>query len=218
VYNSQVSPSGRRLLIEGTFTRIAHRVRHQLAQINLGTKRARLNLWRNRKLNTTTCSRHFYGRDAAFSPDERTIYMTSTEGTGTSPFCGGGVVAFTNRLRGNTAPARAKWVNYTGQDSIYSVAASAANVYIGGHERYADNKRLADGVCAPGCVPRKGIGDISASTGKATAWNPTRSRGIGADDLVITKGGLWVASDTHFGSLYCAKKKHPGICFLPGRA
>jgi hypothetical protein len=219
VYNAQVSPSGDALLIEGTFTRIAHRIRHQLAEITLGARRARLNRWHNRKLNTTTCSRSFYGRDAAFSPDERTIYMTSTAGTGTSPFCGGAVTAFTNRPRGNTTPARWKWSNYTGQDSLYAVAASAGNVYIGGHERYANNARSASGTCATAdCVSRVGIGDISPRTGKATAWNPGRSRGIGVHELLITRGGLWVASDTYFGSVKCAGLYHPGFCFFPGRA
>lgn len=219
VYNSQVSPNGRALLIEGSFTRVAHRVRHQLAEINLGTTRARVNRWHNRKLNTTTCSRNFYGRDAAFSPNERTIYLTSTAGTGTSPFCGGAVSAFTNNPRGNTTPVRWKWSNYTGQDSLYAVAASADNVYIGGHERYANNARTANGTCATAdCVSRVGIGDISARTGKATVWNPGRSRGIGVDDLVITRGGLWVASDTYYDSVECAGQYHPGICFFPGRA
>ena len=35
-----------------------------------------------------------------------------------------------------------RWVNYAGCDSLFAVAADRRNVYIGGHERWANN---ADG-------------------------------------------------------------------------
>jgi hypothetical protein len=35
------------------------------------------------------------------------------------------------------------WVNYTGCDSLYSAAADGSTVYVGGHERWADNPRAA---------------------------------------------------------------------------
>lgn len=212
VYNQQVSRSGDRLLIEGSFTHVGGRLRHQVAELKLGPDAATVTKWRNYRLNHTACSKHmvFYGRAAGFSPDEKTIYLAATGYRGSSPFCDA-LTAFTN-----TAPARVKWINKTGGDSLYAVAAAPRNVYIGGHERWANN---ADGLdsCGPGCVPRPGIGAINARTGKATKWNPTRDRGHGADDLLLTRAGLWVASDTYFHSVRCAKKFHPGICFFPGR-
>ena len=34
----------------------------------------------------------------------------------------------------------------------------------------------------------------------ALAWNPTKDRGVGGKDLLVTARGLWVASDTaHIG-------------------
>jgi hypothetical protein len=66
-------------------------------------------------------------------------------------------------------------------------------------------------------VRRPGIGAINAVSGQAAKWNPTRDRGHGADDLLLTRAGLWVASDTYFHSVLCAHKHHPGICFFPGR-
>jgi hypothetical protein len=151
-----------------------------------------------------------HGRSATFSPDQKTIYLAATGFEGSSPFCDG-VTAFTN-----TATATVDWINKTGGDSLYSVAASETDVYIGGHERWANNPD-GENSCGPGCVPRPGIGDISAHSGKATPWNPTRDRGHGADDLVLTSAGLWVASDTYLKSSRCAGKYHPGICFFPGR-
>lgn len=212
VYNQEVSANGRRLLVEGDFDKLGGRTRHQLAELDLGPRHATLNPWRNYRLNHTRCSSDmiFYGRAAAFSPDGRTIYLAATGFQGTSPFCDA-VTAFTN-----TSPARVKWINKTGGDSLYAVAASDQDVYIGGHERWADNPHGTDS-CGPGCVSRRGIGAISPTTGKALRWNPTRSRGHGADDLLLTGAGLWVASDTFFHSKQCAGAFHPGICFFPRR-
>lgn len=213
VYNQQLSPSGKRLLIEGSFTHINGDLRLQMAELNLGPRHVTLNRWHNYKLNHSYCTRtnQFYVRAATFSPDEKTIYLATSGTQGSSPYCDA-AVAFTN-----TPAAKVKWINKTGGDSLYSVAATARNVYVGGHERWANNPYGLNS-CGPGCVSRPGIGLIKAGTGKAGAWNPTRSRGHGADDLVITAAGLWVASDNFFDATQCAGAYHPGICFLPGRA
>ena len=69
--------------------------------------------------------------------------------------------------------------------------------------------------CGPGCVSRPGIGDVDATTGLATAWNPTRTRGHGAGDLFLDLAGdLWVSSDAPVGSK-CGGVFHPGICEFP---
>jgi hypothetical protein len=47
-------------------------------------------------------------------------------------------------------------------------------------------------------------------------WNPTRGRGLGADDMLVTAAGLWVASDNQANTSQCAGEYgHSGICFLP---
>jgi hypothetical protein len=211
VYNQQVSPSGTRLLFEGIFTSVAGQPRQQLAELNLTRRAATLNGFSNATLNSTNCTpnEQFYARAAAFSPDERTVYIATTGYNGSSPYCDA-AVAFTN-----TPDASVTWINKTGGDSLYSIAASSTDVYIGGHERWANNPEGRDS-CGTGCVSRPGIGDISAASGQATSWNPTRDRGLGADDLLLTGAGLWVASDTYYGSTRCAGRYHPGICFFPG--
>ena len=54
-----------------------------------------------------------------------------------------------------------------------------------------------------------------ASSPSPSSWNPTRSRGAGADDLVVAFGGLWVGSDNKNAAIQCGREYHPGICFLP---
>lgn len=47
-------------------------------------------------------------------------------------------------------------------------------------------------------------------------YNPTRGRGKGADDMLRTSAGLWIASDNAQNTSKCAgEDNHTGICFLP---
>src|SRR5262249_1011192 len=110
----------------------------------------------------------------------------------------------------------AVWVNKTGCDSLLSVAATSTIVFVGGHERWANNPLGCDSA-GPGAVSRPGIGALSAVTGKAASWNPTRSRAIGADDMYLDPdGNLWVASDTGNAEFtLCGGQFHPGICMFP---
>ncbi|HEX9066736.1 MAG TPA: hypothetical protein VF843_16625, partial [Streptosporangiaceae bacterium] len=67
----------------------------------------------------------------------------------------------------------------------------------------------------PGGIPAPGMEGLSPATGKLI-FNPGRSRGLGADDMLATKAGLWIASDNLEGSDRCAGVAgHAGICFLP---
>jgi hypothetical protein len=68
-------------------------------------------------------------------------------------------------------------------------------VYVQGHQRWLDNPQGHDNA-GPGAVSRPGIGAIDPTSGKALAWNPTKDRGVGGKDLLVTARGLWVASDT----------------------
>ena len=107
-----------------------------------------------------------------------------------------------------------KWINYTGCDSMFSTAADASTAYFGGHERWSQNPNGCD-FAGPGAIDAPGMEGLSPDTGLLTL-NPTRSRGEGADDMLITSAGLWIASDTQNGSIQCGGKfNHAGICLLP---
>ncbi len=105
-------------------------------------------------------------------------------------------------------------MNYTGCDSLYSAAADASTAYFGGHERWSSNPDDCD-QAGPGAIAAPGMEGLSPATGALT-FNPTRARGLGADDMLITSAGLWIASDNLDGGVQCAGKSgHSGICFLP---
>jgi hypothetical protein len=56
---------------------------------------------------------------------------------------------------------------------------------------------------------------LSPTTGALT-FNPTRARGLGADDMLLTGAGLWIASDNLDGGQSCGGVDGlAGLCFLP---
>lgn len=224
VYNSQVSHAGDRMLIEGVFTSIDGAPRQQMAVLDLGSSAVSLDGWTSSEFERACAPvESFYERAGAWSPDDATIYGAATgykpasgPGSGTNDPRSGlcdSVAAFPSTNTGVSST----WINYTGCDSYYAVAADAANVYVAGHERWADNPNGCD-YAGPGALSRPGIASMDPATGQATDWNPTRSLGHGADDMVLTNAGLWVASDNWTNGM--AQKcggvgKHGGICFLP---
>ena len=108
------------------------------------------------------------------------------------------------------------WINYTGCDSLYSVAADASTVFIGGHQRWISNGDECDrNNAAPGRA-QSGLGEITPTTG-ADQPGPTRGRGLGAADLLRTSAGLWIGSDNQANTAGCGTVSggRMGICFLP---
>jgi hypothetical protein len=76
----------------------------------------------------------------------------------------------------------------------------------------------SDGYKAPGMEglqPSTGHLYVN-STGSAGYY--ARARGFGADDMLLTSAGLWIASDNFDGSEWCGNFENlSGICFLPYR-
>jgi hypothetical protein len=225
VDNSQLSHSGSKLLIEGVFTSIDNQHRQQMAVLDLDGSTVALDPWDSPELDAQVCNSNetYFNRAGAWSPDDNTIYGAST---GYKPPTGPGSVTFLPRAglcdaaySFSAAPGaqQHQWINYTGCDSYYAVVADDTQVYVAGHERWANNPLGCDRA-GSGALARPGLASLNVTDGQATAWNPTRSLGHGADDLVLTPAGLWVASDTfkQGDSQMCAGKyNHGGICFLP---
>ena len=207
----RISPNGTRMLATGVYSAINGQARSQVVILDLGATSARLDAWKPPSLSLPCdeLEEPFYVRAATWSPDGSRVYLATTGFKGESPLCDA-AVAFSSAASA-TQPI---WINKTGCDSLYAVAADASTVYIGGHERYIDNPAACDNL-GPGASDRPGVGAISPSTGHSVAWNPTRSRGHGASDMLRTSAGLWIASDTYLNSTSCGAKFHPGICFFP---
>jgi hypothetical protein len=235
VYNQQLSHSGNLDLVEGDFTSVGGLGRQQIFMLNLSGSTAQVTGWSSPEFDGSKgnlphgyayqCSLKdaFYIRAAAWSPDDLTIY---TSATGFNPWNWStskprtGLCDSVAAFPGTQAEVTHKWVNYTGCDSLYSVAADSSAVYIGGHERWANNANGCNHQ-GPGALPAPGLGGFNLSTGalitnaSGTAGLYSRSRGRGADDLLGTSDGLWIASDNFGGGTSCGGTPgFAGICFL----
>ena len=153
-----------------------------------------------------------YMRDVDFSP-RRLILRVRLDRVRAAVRAGRRRVCATRRpgSRPRTShPTRPTWINYTGGDTLHSVAVTDLAVYVQGHQRWLDNPNGRD-YAGPGAVSRPGIGAIDPTTGKALSWNPTKTAASAARTSWSPRAGLWVASDTaHIGH-----ETHMRIALLP---
>jgi hypothetical protein len=225
VYNQQLSPDGAHVLAEGTFTKVESNARQQIFMLNLGSSHGNVSTWYSTEFNQFCADKHpFYIKAAAWSPSQSTVYVADTgfvpQGWNHQfPLTGlcDAVAAFPATRTGGLSH---EWINYTGCDSLYSVAADDSAVYVGGHERWADNASGCN-QAGPGAIPARGLGGFTPGGTLLTAPGGTtglytRGRGLGADQIYRTFGGIWIASDNEDGTDTCGNASGlAGICFLP---
>ena len=204
-----ISPNGTRLVATGNFATVNDQGRLRAFMLNLGAT-ATLSTWHAPRFDDDC---YVWGRqDSAqgvdFSPDGTYFVIVATGGpTGTNGMCDAAARFETANVSSTVQPT---WINWTGGDSLYSVAITGPAVYVGGHQRWLDNPLGFDSA-GPGAVSRPGIGAIDPVTGRALSWNPTKSRNHGTMVLYATPQGLWVGSDgEEFGH-----EDHAGIGFAP---
>jgi len=227
IYNQQLSPNGNDVLVEGDFTSVGGAARQQIFMLGLGATAGTVTAWNSPEFSQfCAVNRPFYIQAATWSPDGTEVYIADTgknpdAWSHTFPLTGlcSAVAAFPATL----GTVSHDWVNYTGCDSLYSVAADSSAVYVAGSERWANNpngcNHTGSGfVNAPGMggfTPGATGGTLLENSGN-TAGLYSRARGLGADDMLLTGAGLWVASDNLKGSATCGGVSgHAGICFLP---
>jgi hypothetical protein len=213
VYRFAVDPAGTRLVGVGNFTTVGGQSHPRVFMLNLGTTSASVSGWHYTPTGQMCAASSLpdYMRDVDFSPDGSYFVTVST---GFVPQTGQIGIALCDAAArfetANLAPTRPTWINYTGGDTLHSVAVTDQAVYVQGHQRWLDNPQGRDSA-GPGAVSRPGIGAINPTTGLALSWNPTKDRGVGGKDLLVTARGLWVASDTaHIGH-----ETHMRIALLP---
>jgi hypothetical protein len=201
VYRFAVNPAGTRLVGVGNFTAVGGQTRWRAFMLDLGAT-ATVSGWQYPPLQNMcqAASLPDYVKDVDFSPDGSWFAVVAT---GFVPQAGGigrDLCDATARFETNVLnPFRPTWINYTGGDTLHSVAATDVAVYVQGHQRWLDNPQGRNSP-GPGAVSRPGIGAIHPTTGLALSWNPTKDRGVGGKDLYVTSQGLWVGSDTtHIG-------------------
>lgn len=217
VVELDANAAGSRLVVLGNFRQVGGQPRMQVAMIDLTTNR--VSTWStNRFPNGPAGSATAYQcypvfetamRDVEFSPDGSYFVLVTTGGApdrNAVSLCD----TATRWETTTTAGARETWRNCTGGDTLYSVAITASSaggaVYVGGHQRWLDNCGGRDAPVA-GSFAADGIGAINATTGRAIrTWNPGRTRGVGAEELVANADGLHIGSDTEsLGGEYHAR-------------
>jgi hypothetical protein len=218
VYNQQLSHGGSLDLVEGDFTSVGGRSRQQIFMLNLTGSTAQVTGWTSADFNEHCWfSEPFYLQAASWSPDDSTVYIGTTgfhlyNWNGSFPLTG--ICDVAAAYPATQQSVSHKWINYPGCDSLYSTAADASTAYFGGHERWSENPRGCDRE-GPGAISAPGMEGLSPSTG-ALIFNPTRARGLGADDMLVTDAGLWIASDNMNNASQCGGVfQHAGICFMP---
>ena len=210
------NPSNTQLVAVGNFTSVNGMARSQIAQYDIsGPTTYALAPWYT-TLFTSSCSPNFETimSDVEYSPNGAFFAVSSTAAWGGSSSATGGngcdvVARFESS---STSPtSRATWTAYTGGDSTWTVEVTDNVVYVGGHQSWQNNP-IGANVANQGAVSRPGIAGLNAVNGMPWSWNPTRTRGVGVQDMLATSQGLWVGSDTDRIGAY---EYHARIALLP---
>ena len=241
VYNQQLSHSGSLVLVEGDYTSVGGLNRRQIFMIDVSGTTATVTGWTspefdgsdpnatlnpNDKYFNCGASHPFYIHAAAWSPDDSEIYIADT---GVKPILWNGTFPMPGLCDGAAAfPATqtqvfSDWIASDGCDSLYSAAADSSAVYVAGHNRWFNNQNACNRM-GSGAIPAPGLAGLTpGATGGTLIENSTntaglysRSRGHGADDMLLTTAGLWIASDNFGGKTSCGGQPgFSGLCFLP---
>jgi hypothetical protein len=216
VFRFAVNPSGSRLVAVGNFTRVNGKQRARAFMLKLGATSGNLNSWWyspfGRKCRTNAATKRAYLQDVDFAPHGSyfvvvsTGYVVPTEADIGTMVCDAAARFETDVM----APTEPTWINYTGGDTLHSVAITGAAVYVQGHSRWLDNPYGIDSA-GPGAVERLGGGAIDPATGEALSWNPVMPNQVGGYAFLATRDGLWIGRDgKRIGGEY-----HRGIAFMP---
>lgn len=223
IYNQQLSHQGNQLLAEGNFTSVDGKSRQQIFMLDLSTSHASVTGWTSPQFSQHCVTRlAFYVRAAAWSPSDSTVYVADTGFhimNWDKKYPLSGLCDAVAALPASHTSVSPKWVNYTGCDSSYSVAADGRAVYAGGHMRWTENKNGCN-FKGPGALADRGLWGLYPGKGQpyvnkngTTKYHMSRAN---ADDMLLTSAGLWIASENRFGSDNCGGVGgHAGICFLP---
>jgi hypothetical protein len=183
--------------------------RDQIVMLSLATSPVTVSDWATTRYQQQ-CAKVFdtYMRDVDISPDGSYFVVGTTGAYRAGSLCDGAARWETGASGAGQQPT---WVDYTGGDTLYSVAITGTAVYVGGHQRWMNNSFAADRA-GPGAVAREGIAALDPVNGLPLSWNPGRDRGVGAFALVATSQGLWIGSDTDRIGRY---EYHGRIAFMP---
>ena len=196
IWAMEADPAGTKLMIIGNFTNVGGQSRWQAAMIDLTTSPETVANWHTERYGVSgPCSSRYdtYMRDVAFSPDGSYFAIVTSGQYYADQLCQTTTRWESNATGSNLQPT---WADYTGGDTLHSVAITGTVIYSGGHQRWSNNAFAKD-MPGPGAVSRPGIFALNPDTGLAYSWNPTRERGAGVRPLPHRAGALgWGATPT----------------------
>ncbi|MCB0907395.1 MAG: hypothetical protein KDB63_09795 [Nocardioidaceae bacterium] len=204
-----VTPDGSRIVAIGNFTSVEGLSRPQIVMLDTSGASASVSSWATDRY-PDVCASVFntYMRDLDFSPGGD-YFIVSTTGAyrGANTLCDSITRWETDHTGAGQEPT---WIDHTGGDTTYAVAATGVAVYAGGHMRWLNNSYAGDRA-GPGAVPHEGIVALDPVTGLPFSWPAFRARGVGVFDMLATDDGLWLGSDTKF----FGGERRQRIAFLP---
>ncbi len=231
VYDFAVNPAGNRLVAVGNFTHVDGQARSKFFMLQLGTTGAKLDPWYYpgfaKRCETEHPRRIANLQGVDFSPDGTAFNVAATGQVSLTPDIWYQRLGDDNKPNTTVCdavgrfnlsdPTKPAWINYTGGDSVWTVADTGKAVYMQGHFKWVDNPDgygslgIGDKTSGAPAARRSGIAAINPATGLALSWNPAVPTKMGGKALEVTAAGLWVGSDsTKFGS-----ETHYGIAFAP---
>ncbi|QZY29808.1 hypothetical protein [Nocardioides coralli] len=215
VFKFDISSDGEHLAAVGNFLTVDGVDKPRMFLLDLGPSTTTLSPW-NYEPNGIDCSSsrrvtQSYIQDVDFSPDSSWFAVAAfgfryQPGQYGRQLCDS-IARFETDELDPTVPT---WINYTGGDSVKSVAATDAAIYTQGHSRWLDNNEpYVFNAAGVGAKERRGGGAIDPETGMALDWNPVMPQQSGGFDIVPTEHGVWFATDgVRWGGRY-----HRGIRF-----
>jgi hypothetical protein len=219
-----VNPAGTQAVMTGDFTTATDSggtvVRDQIVKLNLSGSSATIDRsWATAAFSSPCNANSFdsYIRGVSFAPDGSYFVVAATGGARTKANSDGsrGLCDSASRFDPNVndTDVAPTWVDYTGRDTIWQATATAAAVYVGGHERWLNNTKGQDNP-QEGAVPRPSIAALDPVNGLPLSWNPGRNpRGGGTHAIYLTNDGLYIGGDQDYVGNF---KYHVGkLAFFP---
>ena len=151
VEHMAASPDGTKLAVIGNFKNVNGVLQDQAVLINLNAADTTVADWNTTRYQPRCASNAFdsYVRDVAFAPDSSYFVIVTTGAYNVGTLCDTAARWETNATGQTQQPT---WINYTGGDTLLSVAVSEQAIYVGGHIRWLNNSLARDRAGA-GAVP-----------------------------------------------------------------